>query len=136
LIVGAIVIALSAWTYIKISKAYGPTTGAALLMSRFIAVWVVVHLLAAFTLGSHLPFDQIIAAKNHILAEAARLALGQTRFYLKVALVKVATASGLSASVIAASSMLTMLTEMKTVRHSQFGISGTVKDHTLVFIAL
>jgi hypothetical protein len=45
----------------------------------------------------------------------------------------VATASGLIASVFAVSRMLTMLTDMKMIPHSHFGMPGTIKDHTLVY---
>ena len=45
----------------------------------------------------------------------------------------VATASGLIASVFAVSRMLAMLTDMKMIPHSHFGMSGTIKDHTLVY---
>jgi amino acid transporter len=105
--------------------------GRAIVLS--IAICVVVYLLVAFAVGSSLPLDQIIAAKDYALAEAARPALGQTGFYLTVALALVATASGLIASVFAVSRMLAMLTEMKMIPHSHFGMSGTIKDHTLVY---
>jgi len=45
----------------------------------------------------------------------------------------VATASGLLASVFAVSHMLAMLTEMKMIPHSHFGMSGPVREHTLVY---
>jgi len=67
------------------------------------------------------------------LAEAAQPSLGQTGFYLTVALALVATASGLIASVFAVSRMLAMLTDMKMIPHSHFGMPGTIKDHTLVY---
>ena len=74
-----------------------------------------------------------MAAKDYALAEAAQPALGQTGFYLTVALALVATASGLIASVFAVSRMLAMLTDMKMIPHSHFGMPGTIKDHTLVY---
>ena len=58
---------------------------------------------------------------------------GKTGFYLTVALALVATASGLIASVFAVSRMLAMLTDMKMIPHSHFGMPGTIKDHTLVY---
>ncbi len=87
----------------------------------------------AFAVGSSLPLDRIVAAKDYALAEAAEPALGQTGFYLTVALALVATASGLIASVFAVSRMLAMLTDMKMIPHSHFGMPGTIKDHTLVY---
>ena len=105
--------------------------GRAIVLS--IAICVVVYLLVAFAVGSSLPLDRIVGAKDYALAEAARPALGQTGFYLTVALALVATASGLIASVFAVSRMLAMLTDMKMIPHSHFGMPGTIKDHTLVY---
>ncbi|SDX70755.1 APC family permease [Roseicitreum antarcticum] len=105
--------------------------GRAIVLS--IAICVIVYLLVAFAVGSSLPIDRIVAAKDYALAEAARPALGQTGFYLTVALALVATASGLIASVFAVTRMLAMLTEMKMIPHSHFGMPGGIKDHTLVY---
>jgi amino acid transporter len=105
--------------------------GRAIVLS--IAICVVVYLLVAFAVGSSLPLARIVAAKDYALAEAAQPALGQTGFYLTVALALVATASGLIASVFAVSRMLAMLTDMKMIPHSHFGMPGTIKDHTLVY---
>lgn len=105
--------------------------GRAIILS--IAICVVVYLLVAFAVGSNLPLDRIVAAKDYALAEAAQPALGQTGFYLTVALALVATASGLIASIFAVSRMLAMLTDMKMIPHSHFGMPGTIKDHTLVY---
>ena len=92
-----------------------------------IAICVVVYLLVAFAVGSSLPIDRIVAAKDYALAEAAQPALGQAGFYLTVALALVATTSGLIASVFAVSRMLAMLTDMKMIPHSHFGMPGTIK---------
>ena len=105
--------------------------GRAIVIS--IAICVVVYLLVAFAVGSSLPLDQIVAAKDYALAEAAEPALGQIGFYLTVALALVATASGVIASIFAVSRMLAMLTEMKMIPHSHFGMPGTIRDHTLVY---
>jgi amino acid transporter len=105
--------------------------GRAIVLS--IAICVVVYLLVAFAVGASLPLDRIVAAKDYALAEAAEPALGKTGFYLTVALALVATASGLIASVFAVSRMLAMLTDMKMIPHSHFGMPGTIKDHTLVY---
>lgn len=98
-----------------------------------IAVCIAVYLLVAFALGSSLPLDQIIAAKDYSLAEAAEPLFGSIGFYGTIALALVATASGLLASVFAVSRMLAMLTDMKMIPHSHFGMSGDIKDHTLVY---
>lgn len=105
--------------------------GRAIVLS--IAICVIVYLLVAFAVGASLPLDRIVAAKDYVLAEAAQPALGQTGFYLTVALALVATASGLIASVFAVSRMLAMLTEMGMIPRSHFGMPGTIKDHTLVY---
>jgi amino acid transporter len=105
--------------------------GRAIILS--IAICVIVYLLVAFAVGSSLPLDRIVAAKDYALAAAAQPALGQTGFYLTVALALLATASGLIASVFAVSRMLAMLTDMKMIPHSHFGMPGKIKDHTLVY---
>ncbi|WMS44424.1 APC family permease [Acuticoccus sp. MNP-M23] len=105
--------------------------GRAIVIS--IAICAVVYLLVAFAVGSSLPLDQIVVAKDYALAEAAEPALGRTGFYLTVALALVATASGVIASIFAVSRMLAMLTDMQLIPHSHFGMPGTIRDHTLVY---
>ena len=105
--------------------------GRAIILS--IAICVVVYLLVAFAVGSTLSLDQIVAAKDYALAEAAGPALGRYGFYFTIALAVVATASGLLASVFAVSRMLAMLTDMKMIPHSHFGMSGKIREHTLVY---
>ncbi|WP_108862298.1 APC family permease [Ruegeria sp. Alg231-54] len=98
-----------------------------------IAICAVVYLLVAFAVGTSLPPDQIRAAQDYALAEVARPVLGQGGFYLTVALAMVATASGLIASVFAVSRMLAMLTDMKMIPHSHFGMTGSIQSHTLIY---
>jgi len=98
-----------------------------------ILVCVVVYLLVAFAVGSSLSLEEIIAAKDYSLAEAAEPALGQYGFYFTIILAVAATASGLLASVFAVSRMLAMLTDMKMIPHSHFGMPGRIRDHTLVY---
>ena len=105
--------------------------GRAIVIS--IGLCTVIYLLVALGVGSSLPLDQIVAAKDYALAEAAKPALGQAGFYLTVALALVATASGVVASIFAVSRMLAMLTDMKLVPHSHFRMRGTIRDHTLVY---
>ncbi|MDP1632432.1 MAG: APC family permease [Caulobacter sp.] len=105
--------------------------GRAIVIS--IALCVLVYLLVAFGVGASLPIDQIVAARDYSLAEAARPALGQTGFYLTVLLAAVATASGLLASVFAVSRMLAMLTDMKMIPHRDFGMPGNIQRHMLVY---
>ena len=98
-----------------------------------IAICVVVYLLVAFGVGASLTIDEIIAARDYSLAQAAEPALGQVGFFLTVLLAAVATASGVLASVFAVSRMLTMLTDMKMIPHSHFGMSGAIQRHMLVY---
>jgi len=98
-----------------------------------IGICVVVYLLVALAVGSNLSIDQIVAAKDYSLAEAASPALGQFGFYFTVVLAAVATASGVLASVFAVSRMLAMLTDMKMIPHRHFGMSGPIRSHTLVY---
>ncbi|WP_281969020.1 APC family permease [Roseovarius nanhaiticus] len=98
-----------------------------------IGICVLVYLLVAFAVGSSLSLEEIVAAKDYALAEAAGPTLGQTGFYLTVLLALVATSSGLIASIFAVSRMLAMLTEMKLIPHSHFGMPGKIRDHTLVY---
>ncbi|NND00387.1 MAG: APC family permease [Gammaproteobacteria bacterium] len=98
-----------------------------------IAICVVVYLLVAFGVGASLTIDEIVAARDYSLAEAAEPALGEIGFYLTVLLAAVATASGVLASVFAVSRMLAMLTEMKMIPHSHFGMSGKIQRHMLVY---
>lgn len=105
--------------------------GRAIMIS--IALCVVVYLLVAFGVGSSLTIDQIVAARDYSLAAAAEPALGKAGFYLTIGLAAVATASGVLASVFAVSRMLAMLTDMKMVPHSHFGMSGTIQHHTLIY---
>ncbi len=105
--------------------------GRAIVIS--ICICVVVYLLVAMAVGSSLSLDRIIQTKNYSLAEAAEPALGSIGFYLTVLLAIVATASGLIASIFAVSRMLAMLTDMKLIPHSHFGMPGRIRDHTLVY---
>ena len=108
--------------------------GRAIILS--IALCVVVYLLVAFGVGSSLTIDEIIAAKDYSLAEAAKPALGQVGFLLTVLLAVVATASAVLASVFAVSRMLAMLTNMKMIPHSHFGMSGPIQRHRLVYTVI
>ena len=98
-----------------------------------IALCVVVYLLVAFAVGSSLSIEEIVAARDYSLAEAAKPALGRYGFYATVLLAAVATASGVLASVFAVSRMLAMLTDMKMIPHRHFGMPGPIQRHTLVY---
>lgn len=98
-----------------------------------IAICVVTYLLVAVAVGSSLSTEEIVAARDYSLAEAAEPVLGRVGFYLTIMLALAATASGIIASVFAVSRMLTMLTEMKMIPHSHFGMPGPIRRHLVVY---
>jgi len=98
-----------------------------------IAVCIVIYLLVAVAVGSSLSISEIVEARDYSLAAAARPALGELGFYFTVAIAIAATTSGVIASVFAVSRMLAMLTDMKMIPHSHFGMSGGIRSHMLVY---
>lgn len=105
--------------------------GRAIILS--IVICVVVYFLVAMAVAGNLSLDEIIAAKNFALAEAARPAFGDFGLWFTVVLAIIATVSGVIASAFAVSRMLAMLTDMKLVPHSHFGMPGSIQKHTLVY---
>jgi len=105
--------------------------GRAIIIS--IAICVVIYSLVALAVAGNLSISEIIAAKDYALAQAARPAFGDYGLWFTVALAIVATISGVIASVFAVSRMLAMLTDMKLVPHSHFGMPGDIQKHTLVY---
>ena len=112
-------------------KEPGRNVGRAIIIS--LAICLVVYMAVAFAVGSSLSLEEIITAKNYSLAEAARPAFGQSGVLFTVIIAIIATASGLLASVFAVSRMLAMITEMKLIPHSHFGMPGQIQKHTLVY---
>ena len=98
-----------------------------------IAICVVTYLLVAIAVGSSLSLAEIVAARDYSLAAAAEPVLGNLGFYFTVVLAIAATSSGVIASVFAVSRMLTMLTEMKLIPHSHFGMKGPIRRHLVVY---
>lgn len=98
-----------------------------------IGICVVTYLLVALAVGSSLTIGQIVEARDYSLAAAAMPALGQVGFYFTIVIALAATTSGVIASVFAVSRMLAMLTEMKMIPHSHFGMSGSIRGHMLVY---
>lgn len=94
------------------------------------------YLLVTLAVAGNLTVDEIIAARDSSLAQAAKPAVGQWGEWLTIALAIIATISGIIASMFAVSRMLAMLTEMKLVPHSHFGMPGRVQKHTLVYTAV
>ncbi|MFE8069971.1 APC family permease [Marinobacteraceae bacterium S3BR75-40.1] len=105
--------------------------GRAIVIS--ILLCVVVYALVGFAVASNLSLAEIIETRNYSLAAAARPAMGSLGLWFTVLLAVVATAGGILASIFAVSRMLAMLTQMKLVPHSHFGMSGSIQRHTLVY---
>jgi amino acid transporter len=105
--------------------------GRAIILS--IVICVVVYFLVAMAVAGNLTLPEIIAAKNFALAEAARPTFGDFGLWFTVVLAIIATVSGVIASAFAVSRMLAMLTDMKLVPHSHFGMPGSIQKHTLVY---
>ncbi|WP_446008807.1 APC family permease [Candidatus Electrothrix sp.] len=105
--------------------------GRAIMIS--IALCVVIYTLVGFAVASNLSLQEIIETRDYSLAAAARPALGEYAVWFTVVLAMLATAGGIIASIFAVSRMLAMLTEMKLVPHSHFGMPGSIQKHTLVY---
>lgn len=105
--------------------------GRAIIIS--IVLCVVIYTLVGFAVASNLSLQEIIETRDYSLAAAARPALGEYAVWFTVVLAMLATAGGIIASIFAVSRMLAMLTEMKLVPHSHFGMPGSIQKHTLVY---
>ena len=108
--------------------------GRSIIVSLLICT--VLYLLVTLAVAGNLSVDEIIAARDSSLAEAARPAVGQWGEWLTIGLAIVATISGVIASLFAVSRMLAMLTDMHLVPHSHFGMPGRIQKHTLVYTAV
>ncbi len=106
-------------------------TGRAIIIS--IAICSVIYLVLAVAVAGNLTLSEIIDAQDYALARAAEPAFGTSGLWFTVAVAVVATASGVIASVFAASRMLGMLSTMKEVPHRHLGLPGTVRIHTMVY---
>ena len=98
-----------------------------------ISICVLIYFLVSLAVGANLSIQEIVSARDYALAEAARPAFGSAGLLFTVVFAIVATASGVVASVFAVSRMLAMVTEMKLVPHSHFGMPGSIQKHTLVY---
>ncbi len=108
--------------------------GRSIILSLIICT--VLYLLVTLAVAGNLSVNEIITARDSSLAEAARPAVGQWGEWLTIGLAIIATISGIIASMFAVSRMLAMLTDMKLVPHSHFGMSGRIQKHTLVYTAV
>lgn len=105
--------------------------GRAIIFSIMISL--IVYILLAWTVSSNLPLNEIIEKQNYALAAAAEPALGELGVWFTVIIAIIATISGIVVSVFSVSRMLAMLTDMKLIPHSHFGMSGHIQRHTLVY---
>lgn len=101
-----------------------------------ILICLVVYLIVAFAVNANLSIEQIVHARDYSLAEAARPSLGNTGVYFTIGIAIIATISGIIASLFAVSRMTSMLTEMKLIPHSHFGMPGGIHKHMLLYISL
>lgn len=105
--------------------------GRAIILSLIICAGI--YLFVTLAVGANLSIDEIVEAQDYALAEAARPAYGEVGLWITIGFAIVATVSGVIASAFAVSRMLAMLTDMKLVPHSHFGMPGSIQKHTLVY---
>ncbi|MFO8147630.1 MAG: APC family permease [Gillisia sp.] len=108
--------------------------GRAIIISLLICL--VIYLLVAFAVSVNLSIPEIVDARDYSLAEAARPAFGKYGLWFTVGIAIVATVSGIIASIFAVSRMTAMLTDMKLIPHSHFGMPGRIQKHMLVYVAV
>ena len=108
--------------------------GRAIILS--ILICAVLYYFVAIAVASSLSIGEIIEAKDYTLAEAARPAFGKSGVWVTVGVAIIATVSGLIASIFAVSRMTAMLTEMKLIPHSHFGMPGSIQKHMLIYMAV
>jgi len=98
-----------------------------------LVICTVIYLLIALAVSSNLSVEKVIKARDYALAEAARPAFGKTGVWITVLVAIIATISGVLANVFAVSRMTAMLTKMKLIPHSHFGMPGRIQKHMLVY---
>ncbi|MCL5129301.1 APC family permease [Algibacter sp. L4_22] len=108
--------------------------GRSIIISLLICT--VVYFLVAIAVNASLSIPEIVIAKDYSLAEAARPAFGNYGLYFTVGIAIVATISGVIASIFAVSRMTAMLTNMKLIPHSHFGMSGSIQKHMLIYVVV
>jgi len=105
--------------------------GRAIIISLLICA--VVYVFVAIAVAANLSVPRIIEAKDYSLAEAARPAFGKYGLWFTVGIAILATVSSVVANVFAISRMTAMLTKMKLIPHSHFGMPGRIQKHMLVY---
>jgi amino acid transporter len=99
-----------------------------------IGILSVLYVFMAWAVTSSLSIPEIVGARDYALAEAARPTLGIYGLWFTVAIAILATITVAIGSVFAVSRMTAMLTDMKLIPHSHFGMQGTVQRHMLVYL--
>lgn len=139
--VGAIALSILAYKgFTTITNSGGEITkphknvGRSIIISLLICT--AVYFLVAIAVNASLSIPEIIKAKDYSLAEAAKPAFGNYGLYFTVGIAIVATISGIIASIFAVSRMTAMLTDMKLIPHSHFGMSGSIQKHMLIYIVV
>lgn len=137
--IGAIALSILAYKgFTTITNSGGEITkphkniGRSIIISLLICT--IIYFLVAISVNASLSISEIVKAKDYSLAEAARPAFGNYGLYFTVGIAIVATISGVIASIFAVSRMSAMLTDMKLIPHSHFGMSGSIQKHMLVYI--
>jgi amino acid transporter len=139
--IGAIALSILAYKgFTTITNSGGEIKKPHINVSRAIIISLiictVVYLLVALAVSANLTIPEIIKARDYSLAEAAKPALGKYGLWFTVGIAIFATISGIIASIFAVSRMTTMLTEMKLIPHSHFGMPGNVQKHMVIYIAV
>ncbi len=139
--IGAVALSILAYKgFTTITNSGGEITkphkniGRSIIISLLICT--IVYFLVAIAVNSSLSIAEIVKAKDYSLAEAAKPAFGNFGLYFTVGIAIVATISGVIASIFAVSRMTAMLTEMKLVPHSHFGMSGSIQKHMLIYVVV
>jgi amino acid transporter len=139
--IGAIALSILAYKgFTTITNSGGEITkphknvGRSIIISLIICT--IVYFLVAIAVNASLSISEIVKAKDYSLAEAARPAFGNYGLYFTVGIAIVATISGVIASIFAVSRMTAMLTDMKLVPHSHFGMSGSIQTHMLIYVVV
>lgn len=139
--IGAIALSILAYKgFTTITNSGGEITnphknvGRSIIISLLICT--IVYFLVAISVNASLTITEIVKAKDYSLAEAARPAFGDYGLYFTVGIAIVATISGVIASIFAVSRMTAMLTDMKLIPHSHFGMSGSIQKHMLIYVVV
>lgn len=104
--------------------------GRAIVIS--LGICSIIYLAVTIAVAGNLSTAEIISAEDFALAKAAEPLLGKAGVWFTVALAIVATASGVVASIFAASRMLAMLARMGEVPRPQLGLRGSLHSQATV----